>query len=446
MANGFLEWMSGTSKQEYGDSLYDDKEYKKWKQRQEKTYGKIGKAGDRYGDQADKFLGLYGEDRAGADKYRGLAEQEFGRARGEIDKASGAFGRAGGDIQRSRDQQLAATQLMSDRDHYSNLKKRSGDRRREAGNARRGMESIRNRLGRPSEDSGLTQSLLDAFKRTTASNRKIIDQNVAQLKTTNPAAAARLAQDFNEQTLSSFGQLKQKGKFSDEQLKDNKLTKEAAMLMNQTSLLSLEAREDQGLNAIHSGQISNQFNAGNAALNTAGAMGNMGRNYLSGAGAYSNLGSQYGRMGSSLDSRGANALNMTSRYEGLKYGTLQDRMSISNKGVERQDKFRMSDAASRARVDSFNNSRSNMGIQNTMGLVRTAASVAGAGATGGASIYVEAALKLAEQKAERDRLAMERDGGGGSSFEVPDSDSGRSSSLYNPNADFSLNRQYDNNV
>ena len=433
----FFEGMSGTSKQKYGASLYDDKEYKKWKQRQEKIYGKIGAAGDRYGEQADKFLGLYGEDRAGADKYRGKAEEEFGRSRGEIDKASSTFGRAEGDIQRSRDQQVAATQLMSDRDHYSNLKRRSGDRRREASNARRGMESIRNKLGRPSEDSGLTQSLLDAFKRTTASNRKIIDQNVAQLKMTNPAAAARLTQDFNEQTLSSFGQLKQKGKFSDEQLKNSRLTQESAMLMNQTSLLNLEAREDQGLNAVHSGQISNRFNAGNAALNTAGAMGNMGRNYLSGAGAYSNLGSQYGRMGSSLDSRGASALNMTSRYEGLKYGTLQDRMSISNKGVERQDKFKMSDAAARARVDSFNNSRANMGLQNTMGLVRTAASVAGAAATGGASIYVQAALKLAEQKAERDRLAMEREGGGGSSFDIKDTQKDSPALWYNENNDYS---------
>ena len=252
---------------------------------------------------------------------------------------------------------------------------------------------------------------------------------------TNPAAAARLTQDFNEQTLSSFGQLKQKGKFSDEQLKNNRLTQESAMLMNQTSLLNLEAREDQGLNAVHSGQISNRFNAGNAALNTAGAMGNLGRNYLSGAGAYSNLGSQYGSMGSSLDSRGANALNMTSRYEGLKYGTLQDRMSISNKGVERQDKFRMSDAAARARVDSFNNSRANQGIQNTMGLVRTAASVVAAGATGGGSIYVEAALKLAEAKAKREADEKKQ---GGYSYEVPDTDSSRSPSLYNPNADFQI--------
>ena len=94
----FFENMSGTSKQKYGENLYDPKEFKKWKDRQEKIYGKIGEAGERYGTQAEKFLGLYGEDRAAADKYRGLAEEEFGRGREEIGKASEAFGRAKGDI------------------------------------------------------------------------------------------------------------------------------------------------------------------------------------------------------------------------------------------------------------------------------------------------------------------------------------------------------------
>ena len=435
MADNFWEMMSGASKQSYGANLYDPKEYEKWRKRQEKIYGKIGKAGDRYGTQAEKFLGLYGEDRAEADRYRGRAETELGRSRGEIDRARATFGRSEGDIQRSRDQQLAATQLMSDRDHYSNLKRRSGERRRAASNARREMESIRGKLGRPSEDSGLTQSLLDAFKRTTESNRKIMEQNVSQLKITNPAAAARLTQDFNEQILSSFGQLKQKGRFSDEQLKNNKPTQESAMLMNQTSLLNLEAREDQGLNAMRSGRIRDRLNTGSAALSTAGAMGNLGRSYLSGAGAYANSGSQYGRMGSALDSRGANALNMTSRYEGLKYGTLQDRMSISNKGVERQDKFRMSDAAARARVDSFNRSRANQGIQNTMGLVRTAASVVAAGATGGASLYAEAAIRLAEAKAKRD---AETNRQGGNTYDIQDTQNTSSPDLwYNPDVDYS---------
>lgn len=395
----FWEGMSGTSKQEYGEDLYDAAEYKKWRDRQEKIYGKIGAAGDRYGTQAEKFLGLYGEDRAGADKYRGLAETEFGRSRSDIDKARSVFERAEGDVEGARGQYKKATELMSDRDHYANLKSRSRARTKAGENARREMESIRSRIGKPARDRGLTQTLLDAFKRTTTSNRKIIDENARNLsRGGNQVAAAKMTQEFNEGTLKSLGQLKQKGMFSDQELSDNQLTTEAGMLMNEASLINMGATEDQITNAIHSGQIGNRLNAGNAALNAAGAMRSLGTGHLGSASASSTIGGQYGRMGSALDSRGANALNMTARYEGMKYGTLQDRMSISNKGVERQDKFRLSDAAARSRVDSFNNSRANLGIGNTLKGIRTVASVVGAGATGGGSLALEAYLRSQENK------------------------------------------------
>ena len=394
----FWEGMSGTSEQEYGEDLYDAAEYKKWKDRQEEIYGKIGTAGDRYGTQAEKFLGLYGEDRAGADKYRGLAETEFGRSRSDIAKARSVFERAEGDVEGARGQYKKATELMSDRDHYANLKRRSMARTKAGENARRELASIRGRMGKPS-DSGLTRTLLDAVKRTTESNRKIIDANARELaRSGNQVAAARMTQEFNEGTLKSLGQIKQQGVFSDQELSDNRLTKEAGMLMNETSLISMGATEDQIANAIHSGQIGNRLNAGNAALNAAGAMRSLGTGHLGSATAYANLGQQYSGMGSALDRRGSNALNMTARYEGMKYGTLQDRMSISNKGVERQDKFRLSDAAARSRVDSFNNSRANLGIGNFAKGVRTVASVVAAGSTGGGSLALEAYLRSQEKK------------------------------------------------
>ena len=392
----FWESMSGTSKQEYGPDLYDPKEFKKWKDRQEKIYGKIGAAGDRYGTQAEKFLDLYGEDRAGADRYRGLAETEFGRSRAEIERARESFGRAKGDVQTAREHQLRATELMSDREHYADLKRRSMDRHRATENARKELASIRGRMGKP-RDSGLTRTLLDAFKRTTESNRKIINANARELaRGGNKVAAANMLNEFNQNTLLNLGRLKQKGVFTDQELSDNRLTREAGMVMNESSLINAGATEDQIANAIHTGQIRNRFNAGSAALNTASAMGNIGRNYLSGADRFAALGQQYTGIGSDLDRRGSAALNMTARYEGMKYGTLQDRMSISNKGVERQDKFRLSDAAARARVDSFNRSRANLGIQNTLKAVRTGVAVAGAASTGGGSLALEAYLRAQE--------------------------------------------------
>ena len=398
-ATQFFENMSGTSKQEYGPDLYDPKEFKKWKERQEAIYGKIGAAGDRYGTQADRFLGLYGEDRAGADRYRGLAEAEFGRSRAEIERARETFGRAKGDVQAARDQQLKATELMSDRDHYANLKRRSMERYKAGENARKELASLRAKMGKPSRDTGFTQSLMDAFKRTTASNRKIIDANARDLaRGGNNVAAADMVNRFNQDSLLSLGRLKQQGTFTDQQLSDNRLTQEQGMIMNETSLINMGATEDQISNAIHSGQIRDRLNAGSGALNIAAATGNIGKDYLRGAGAYATLGQQYGGMGSDLDRRGTTALNMTARYEGLKYGTLQDRMSISNKGVERQDKFRLSDAAARARVDSFNRSRANLGMQNTMKAIRTGVAVAGAGATGGGRLLLDAYIRGQENK------------------------------------------------
>ena len=395
----FWEGMSGTSEQEYGEDLYDAAEYKKWKDRQEEIYGKIWTAGDRYGTQDEKFLGLYGEDRAGADKYRGLAETEFGRSRSDIAKARSVFERAEGDVEGARGQYKKATELMSDRDHYANLKRRSMARTKAGENARRELASIRGKMGKPSRDSSLTRTLLDAVKRTTESNRKIIDANARELaRSGNQVAAARMTQEFNEGTLKSLGQIKQKGMFSDQELSDNQLTREAGMLMNETSLISMGATEDQISNAIHSGQIGNRLNAGNAALNAAGAMRSLGTGHLGSATAYANLGQQYSGMGSDLDRRGSTALNMTARYEGMKYGTLQDMMSISNKEKTLQTKLRMSDAAARSRIDSFNNSRANLGIGNFAKGVRTVASVVAAGSTGGGSLLLEAYLRNQEKK------------------------------------------------
>jgi len=152
----------------------------------------------------------------------------------------------------------------------------------------------------------------------------------------------------------------------------------------------------------HQQQIQNYGAAGTQALNTAGAEGNIARGQLSQASQYANLGGQYGNMGSQLDARAGRALGAGMQYEGMGYQALQDQTSISNRRVERQDKFRMSDAAARSRVDSFNNSRANMGLQNTLGVIRTGVEVAGAFATGGTSLYASAAVRAAEAAAKSD--------------------------------------------
>ena len=394
MADNFWERMSGTSKQKYGESLYDAKEMKKWQREQDKWYKDLGTTRDRYGNQSTKFMGKYQDAEREADRYRGMAETEFGRARGEIGKATDFFGRAEADVSRARQSQMSANALMADRDHYSNLKRRAEERRRGIQGDRLEMQSLRGRLGSPAEDTGMSQRLLDAFKGSNESNREIMEANTAQLAKTNPAAAARMQAQFNTDTLRSVGQLKQQGMVTDQQLSDNNLTREAGMLMDSTALYGQEAAQDQQMAGYQQQQIQNFGAAGTGALNVAGAMGNIGRNYLSGASQYAGIGAQYGGLGSQLDARAGRALGVGMQYEGMGYQALQDQTSIANRRVERQDKFRLSDAAARARVDSFNRSRGQQGISNVMKVVETGARIYGAAATAGAT---EAAIMAMKQ-------------------------------------------------
>jgi len=396
----FFESMSGTSKQSYGASLYDAKEDKKWKREQQKWYDDLGKTRGRYGSQSSKFMGKYEEAGQEADRYRGLAENTFGRASSAIGRADSSFGRAQGDVNRARQSQFSANALMADRDHYSNLKQRAQQRRKGIQGDRLQMQSLRGKLGKPSEDTGMTQRLMDAFKGSNESNRELMEANTAQLAKVNPVAAARMQAQFNEGTLKSLGQLKQQGMVTDQQLSDNNLTREAGMLMNSTSLYGMEAAQDQMEAGYHQQQIQNYGAAGTQSLNTAGAEGNIARGQLSQAAQYGSLGAQYGSMGSQLDARASRALGVGMEYEGMGYNALQDQTSIANRGRERQDKFRMSDAAARSRVDSFNNSRASRGFGNVMKVVETGARIYAAGATGGASELAIAGLNAAQAQQE----------------------------------------------
>jgi hypothetical protein len=402
MADNFWEKMSGTKKQSYGPSLYNAKEMKKWQKEQDKWYKDLGTTRDRYGTQSTKFMGKYEEAEGEADRYRGLAEGSFGDARRSIGRADTSFGRSQADISRARQSQSSANALMADRDHYSNLKRNAEARRRGIQGDRLSMQGLRGRLGKPARDTGMTQRLMDAFKGSNESGREMMEANTAQLAKVNPVAAARMQAQFNEGTLRSLGQLKQQGMVTDQQLSDNNLTREAGMLMDSTSLYGQEAAQDQMAAGIHQQQIQNFGAAGTQALNTAGAEGAIARGRLAQAGQYGQIGAQYGSLGSQLDARAGRALGAGMDYEGMGYQALQDQTSISNRRVERQDKFRMSDAAARARVDSFNRSRAQQGISNALKVVETGARIYGAVATAGATEAAIAAMN-----------ARNKGGGGG---------------------------------
>ena len=65
--------MSGTSRQSYDPSLYDEKEMKRWKKKQNELYGTLDRTKERYDSQAGRFLDIYDGSGKEADRYRGLA-------------------------------------------------------------------------------------------------------------------------------------------------------------------------------------------------------------------------------------------------------------------------------------------------------------------------------------------------------------------------------------
>ena len=89
MFTDILEGLSGTKKMSYGPSLYDPKEGKKWKGRQEKHYKEFGESQKRYEGQAGKFLDMYG-------KGAGAARDMYGRAAGKYERSGADVGRARG--------------------------------------------------------------------------------------------------------------------------------------------------------------------------------------------------------------------------------------------------------------------------------------------------------------------------------------------------------------
>ena len=347
--NNMLKGLSGTSEMKYGESLYDKAEAERWKGEKNKLYGEFGDKKSRYGEQADKFLGQYGKDRGTADKYFGKADSSFGRAQS--------------DIGRARTSQQSANALMGDRQHYANLKQRSEDRRQSYANARLEQESLAGRVGRTDPRGAFTQTLMDAFKVSNDSNREMLGQRVAQLSKTNPVAAAKMQSDFDTQSVKALGKAQQQGFMGQQSVDLQNLAMESGLLMKGTGLLGNEAQEDAMLAQYQQTQIGNHGNAASGALNAAGAEGNVAR-------GYTGLGGQYSQ-------RAGQALGAAQNYEGMGYNALRDQNSIANANQARQDKFQMSDMNAKARVDSFNNQRAQMGFSNLMKVASTATGIYG---------------------------------------------------------------------
>jgi hypothetical protein len=384
MANvftNFLEQMSGTSKQKYGTDLYDAKEAKKYKDRRDGQYDEYGKRDIKFGKKSDEFFNRADASYKEGDRYRGLTEKSLSKGEESIGKTNNAFQRGQADINEGRSYRREANELMNDRSHYDMLAQRSKERYDSFSNARLEAQSLRNKMSGPVKDSGFTTKLLDAFQASNKFQRTEMENRVGTLGKTNPVAAAKMRQDFEDSALKSVGSIKQNAGATESQLQQSSLTREAQMLMGEQSLLNMQAREDQQSMSTREGRIQNQFAGANASLNSASAEGNIASGYLNQAAAYGDQGRQYQSLAGQVDNRGNNFLNSGVAYQGMSNNMLDNQTSLNNFALNQQEKYRLNDTNARSRVDSFNNSRANMGFQNVMRVGELGAKITGA-ATG----------------------------------------------------------------
>ena len=345
-----LEGLSGTSKMGYGASMYDPKEGKKWRDRQEAHYQDFGKRQKRYEGQADKFLDMYGEGR--------------GKARGMYDRAASEYQKSEGDISRSRRHQRSADAMMGDRAFYADLARDRERIKKGYSDARLEQESLRGGVRTAGMDGSSQMLMRDAFKEMMDSEEESLNQQTAALAKTNPVAAAKLKLDFQSKMQKGYGKALQEGYGKDVQLDMNKIMAEAGLVMKGAGMLEGEAAQNAQAFNERQAQIGNYGALSANALQTAGVQQNLGTGLTNVAGGLSNMAGR--------------DLTAGLRYEGMGYDALKDQASTANMSVSQQQQLQMSDANARAQVDMFNQNRASRGLSNALALANTAVGIGGA--------------------------------------------------------------------
>ena len=366
-----FETLSGTEKMKHGPSLYDPKEGKKWRDRQEKHYQDFGKRQKRYEGQAGKFLGMYEEGR--------------GKARSMYDRSAGEYQKSGADISRARGYQRSADAMMGDRQFYADLARDKERIKKGYSDARLEQESLRGDM-RTAGRSGATQMLMrDAFKEMMDSEEESLNQQTAALAKTNPVAAAKLKLDFQSKMQKGYGKALQEGYGKDVQMDMNKIMAESGLVMKGAGMLEGEAAQNAQAFNERQAQISNYGNAATGALNTAQSQ--------------QNIAAGYGNIAGGLSTMAGRDLGAGLQYEGMGYNALKDQASTANMSVGQQQQLQMSDANARAQVDQFNNMRASKGLSNAISLASTATgiygAVQGANLAGAQADYLRSGLQVA---------------------------------------------------
>jgi len=350
MFTSFLEGLSGTSEQSYAKSLYDPREGKKWKDRQEAHYKEFGKSQKRYEGQAGKFMEMYGSG-------RGEARDMYGRA-------AGKYERSGADIGRARAYAGKRDELMGDRAYYAELAKDRKRIKKGYADARLEQEALRGKVGRAGKDGSSIDLMKDAFKEMMESEEESLNQQTAALAKTNPVAAAKLKLDFQAKMQKGYGKAVQEGYGRDVQLDMSKIMAESGLVLKGAGMLEGEAAQNAQSFNERQARIGNYGAAGMGALNTAAMEQNIGGGLSNIAGGLSNMAGR--------------DLTAGMNYENMGYGALKDQASTANFAVGQNQQLQISDMNARAQVDSFNQNRASRGLSNAIAIAGVATGIGGA--------------------------------------------------------------------
>ena len=336
MANFLTKAISsfGGGKMSDPRKLHDPEEYKKWKDRAEKSYGRYGKRRDYYEGRAKDEYSRYGKSMSEADRLYGRAESTYGAADAAIGDAAFREKRAG--------------ELADDRQHYAGLGERAKDRRKARESYRLELES----MGAPPPGSfdAVQAMVMDAAKEANEAAMVQTSAIAANLGKTNPVAAAKLMMDAQNSAGSNMAKAKQKGWFAGKENFMNDMTAKINNITAQAGMLTDDETADQLTNAIHSNRINEQLNLSSSALNRAGVTQRQAEGF--------------GGLGDRFDRRAGRSLEASMGYDDRGDLTSDKMTSMEEQEKGYQRDLLQSDAIAQQQVDEYNQGAFTRGLAN----------------------------------------------------------------------------------
>ena len=336
MANFLTKAISsfGGGKMSDPRKLHDPEEYKKWKDRAEKSYGRYGKRRDYYEGRAKDEYSRYGKSMSEADRLYGRAESTYGAADAAIGDAAFREKRAG--------------ELADDRQHYAGLGERAKDRRKARESHRLELESMQG--PQPGSFDAVQAMVMDAAKEANDAAMVQTSAIAANLGKTNPVAAAKLMMDAQNSAGSNMAKAKQKGWFAGKENFMNDMTAKINNITAQAGMLTDDETADQLTNAIHSNRINEQLNLSTSALNRAGVTQRQAEGF--------------GGLGDRFDRRAGRSLEASMGYDDRGDLTSDKMTSMEEQEKGYQRDLLQSDAIAEQQVKEYNAGAFTRGLSN----------------------------------------------------------------------------------